>query len=105
MRGVDALSGADGSFEFEAEVWEVEQGGWAFVTLPPEVGDDLRLLAGPPRGFGSIRVEVTCGGSTWRTSVFPDRRRGYLLPLKKAVRRAESLEIGDPARLRLRCAE
>ncbi|WP_121253361.1 DUF1905 domain-containing protein [Nocardioides ferulae] len=93
------------AFEFEAEIWEVEQGSWAFVTLPGEVGDDLRLLAGPPRGFGSIRVEVSCGATTWRTSVFPDKRRGYLLPMKRAVRRAESLEIGDPARLRLRALD
>ncbi|MCW2767325.1 MAG: hypothetical protein JWO11_3284 [Nocardioides sp.] len=56
-------------------------------------------------GFGSVRVEVTVGGSTWRTSVFPDRVRGYVLPLRKAVRRAESLEIGDPARLRLLLVE
>ena len=91
--------------EFEAELWEwdssPEGGAWVFVTVPAEVGDDLRMRAGPPRGFGSVRVEVTLGGSTWRTSVFPDRKRGYLLPVKKAVRRAESLDVGDPARLRL----
>ncbi|WP_307828005.1 DUF1905 domain-containing protein [Nocardioides sp. SYSU D00038] len=91
----------DGTWEFEAEIWLADGGSWAFVTLPPEVDDDVRLLSGPPTGFGSVRVEVTLGGSTWRTSVFPDKRRGFVLPLKKAVRRAESLEIGDSTRLRL----
>jgi hypothetical protein len=92
----------DEGWEFEAEIWASESvGSWAFVTVPPDVDEDIRLLSGPPRGFGSVRVEVTLGGSTWRTSVFPDKARGYVLPLKKAVRRAESLDIGDPARLRL----
>jgi len=81
---------------FEAELWESQHSGaWAFVTLPPEVGEDVRLLSGPPRGFGSVRVAVTVGGSTWRTSVFPDKAAGYVLPVKGAVRRREGLEVGD----------
>lgn len=52
--------------------------------------------AGPPRGFGSVRVEATVGGTTWRTSVFPDSRGGsYVLPVKRAVREAEDLDDGD----------
>jgi hypothetical protein len=31
--------------------------------------------------------------------VFPDKTRGYLLPVKKAVRRAEGLEVGDAVRV------
>lgn len=89
-------------FRFEADLWE--WGGadaWCFVTVPAEVGQEIRLLAEPPKAFGSVRVEVTVGGSTWRTSVFPDKRRGYLLPMKKAVRRAEDLEVGDSATVAL----
>jgi len=56
---------------------------------------DVRLLSGPPTGFGSVRVEVTLGTSTWRTSVFPDQARGYVLPVKSAVRRREDLGLGD----------
>ena len=74
---------------------------WVFLTVPPEETEEIRLRSGPPRGFGSVRVEVTVGGSTWRTSVFPDSR-GYALPVKKAVRRAELLDAGDRARVRLR---
>jgi hypothetical protein len=90
------------SWTFDAELWASESvASWAFVTLPPQVGDDVRLLSGPPTGFGSVRVEVTLGAATWRTSVFPDKARGYVLPVKSAVRRREELEPGDRVRLAL----
>jgi hypothetical protein len=90
------------AWEFDSELWSAEQfAAWAFLTLPPEVADDVRLLSGPPRGFGSVRVEVRLGGSVWRTSVFPDKARGYVLPVKSAVRRSERLELGDRVRLTL----
>jgi hypothetical protein len=48
--------------------------------------------------FGSVRVRVTVGGSVWRTSIFPEGGRGaYVLPIKKAVRKAEGLDPGDTA--------
>jgi len=90
------------SWTFDAELWSsVQFAAWAFVTLPAEVGDDVRLLSGPPKGFGSVRVEITLGASTWRTSVFPDKARGYVLPVKSAVRRREGLELGDRVRVAL----
>jgi hypothetical protein len=70
------------------------------VSLPEDVSQDIRDLAGdgPRRGFGSVRVRVTVGGSTWKTSIFPDSGRGvYVLPVKRDVRKAESLAAGDVA--------
>ena len=94
------------SCEFEALLWEWESSPegtpWVFVTVPADETDEIRLRSGPPRGFGSVRVEVTVGASTWRTSVFPDTARGFVLPVKKQVRRAESLDVGDSARFVLR---
>ena len=72
-----------------------------FKKLPEDVDEEVRLLSGPRRGFGSVRVEVSCGSSTWSTSVFPSAD-GFVLPLKAAVRRAELLEVGSPARFTLR---
>ena len=82
---------------FEAELWEHHgQGAWHFVTVPAELSADLRERYGDrAAGFGSLRVEVTIGGSTWRTSVFPEKSDRYVLPVKKPVRRAEDLEAGD----------
>ncbi len=64
------------------------------------------MEAGPPRGFGSVRVEVRIGSSTWRTSVFPEAGAdSFVLPVKKAVRTAEGLEEGDSCAVVLRLAE
>ena len=84
-------------FEFTAELWEHSgPGSWHFVTVPFEVSEDIREVSGPPGGFGSVRVEVRVGSSTWLTSVFPDKSSGcFVLPVKKQVRAAEALEAGD----------
>ena len=43
-------------------------------------------------------MRVTVGGSTWTTSIFPDSARGrYVLPIKRAVRKAEDFDVGDIA--------
>lgn len=94
-------------FTFDAELWLWDArraDSWTFVSLPAEASDQIRDLvgAGPPRGFGSVRVRVTVGGTTWATSIFPDSARGtYSLPVKKAVRTAEALSAGDMATVRV----
>ena len=89
---------------FTSVLWRWEaRDAWWFVTVPVDLTDALRLTAGPPRGFGSVRVEVTVGATTWRTSVFPDTHRGaFLLPIKRAVRHAEDLDDGDDVTVTLR---
>lgn len=94
-------------FTFTGELWRwPAQDAWVFVTVPAELADAVRILSGPPRGFGSVRVEVTIGATTWRTSVFPDSHLGtYVLPVKKAVREAEGLAEGDPVEVALRLVD
>lgn len=91
------------SWEFEAELfpWTDWESSWVFLVVPEDVGEEIALLSGPPRGFGSVRVEVTIGTSIWRTSVFPDKSRGFVLPVKKDVRRRQQLAVGDRATVRL----
>jgi hypothetical protein len=90
--------------EFEADLWrwDARQADiWTFVSLPIDLADEIGDVAGPiSRGFGSLRVEATIGATTWRTSIFPDAKRGtYVLPLKRAVRDSEGLEVGGSARV------
>ena len=91
----------EATFEFRAELWEWDardDASWVFVTLPVDLAEDIQDMALPRKGFGSVKVRVRCGSSEWRTSVFPDSRSGsYVLPLKKAVRAKEKLEVGVTA--------
>jgi hypothetical protein len=92
------------AFTFSAILWEHDgTGAWHFVTLPEDVSDEIAdLTEGRTHGFGSVRVSVTVGGTTWGTSLFPDSKAGaYVLPVKKAVRAAEGLMAGDPVELRI----
>jgi Domain of unknown function (DUF1905) len=85
-------------FDAELWIWDARRAdSWTFVSLPAEASEEIRDVAGGPRrGFGSLRVRVTVGGSTWTTSIFPDNARGrYVLPIKRAVRKAEALDAGD----------
>lgn len=88
-----------GEHRFEAELYAVggDPGSWVFVDVPPALADTIdEELTAPPRGFGSVRVEATLGPTTWRTSLFPSKRSGtYVLPVKRAVRRAADVEPGD----------
>ena len=77
-------------------LWSGGQGSWHFVTVPEEQSDEIRARAfAGPRGFGSVRVEASIGGVTWRTSVFPQKSGGYILPVKADVRRRAGISAGD----------
>ena len=92
------------TFKAELWIWDARRAdSWTFVSLPAkasdEIRDEIRANAGEPRrGFGSVRVRVRVGRSTWTTSIFPDSASGtYALPIKRAVREAEGLVVGDTA--------
>ena len=90
-------------YEFEATLWRWrEDGTWHFLTLPQDVADEIDDRTAVRAGFGSVRVEVTIGASTWRTSIFPSREaESFILPVKKTVRVAEGCGEGDRIRVRL----
>lgn len=96
------------AFEFSASLWIY--GGkatWHFITLPFDITDQIDEIAiESKRGFGSVRVQVTIGATTWATSIFPDNRReSFVLPVKASVRRAEGLADGDQCHLSLRLVD
>lgn len=84
------------TYSFSSPLWRWDgDAAWHFVTVPEDVTDEVEArTAGLAGAFGSVRVEVTVGDTTWRTSLFPDHTRdAYLLPVKAAVRRAEQLTV------------
>ncbi len=79
-------------------LWSEGQGSWHFLTVPAEEADEIRLesaASGVRRGFGSVRVEARINGVAWRTSIFPQKSGGYILPIKSAVRRDAGIAAGD----------
>ena len=94
------------TFTFAAPLWlwDARKGdSWFFITVPPEISEEIGVRFGASAaGFGSIKVEVTVGATTWSTSIFPEQQDKYVLPVKKAVRKAEGLEEDTVAKVKLR---
>jgi hypothetical protein len=86
-------------------LWPGTSGSWHFVTIPPEESVEIRLESaadGARRGFSSVRVEAAINGIAWKTSVFPQKTGGYLLPVKAAVRRDARIAAGDDVTVSIR---
>ena len=79
------------------------QGSWHFISIPEDQAVEIRAhsFGSSRRGFGSVRVEATIGGVTWRTSVFPEKLGGYILPVKAEVRRRAGISAGDEVTVEL----
>ena len=60
-----------------------------------------RLETGRRAGFGSVKVTVCVGATEWRTSAFPSKEHGWMVPVKAAVRKAEGLVEGEAFALSL----
>ncbi len=76
-------------------------GAWHFLTIDGDAGEALtgtalmRRMERTIGGFGSLKVTARIGDTTVRTSLFPSKERGWLLPVKASVRRAEGICEGD----------
>ena len=90
-------------------LWSGGQASWHFLTVPEEQAMEIREHSLLSRGgFGSVKVEAAIGPSTgsgqavrWRTSVFPQKSGGYILPVKASVRRDAGIAEGDEVRFEL----
>lgn len=83
-------------------LWSGAQASWHFVTVPEDQAGELRAHSLMNRGgFGSVRVEARIGDVSWRTSVFPQKSGGYILPVKASVRRDAGIAAGDDVTVEL----
>jgi hypothetical protein len=83
----------------KSEVWlyPSETAAWHFISIPKkEAGEIKKKFGAKKRGWGSLPVVMTIGKTSWKTSIFPDKRSDtYLLPLKAEVRKKEEILHGD----------
>jgi hypothetical protein len=83
-------------------LWISSGGSWHFITLPEEPSAEIWAHAmAALRSFGSVRAEACIHDVSWRTSVFPAKNGGYILPVKADVRRKAGIGAGDEVTVRL----
>jgi len=90
-------------FKFKAEVWLWPGiGGWHFVNVPEEISKEIRAKCGK----GMLKILVQIGKTKWNTALFPYKNPrglfGYLISIKKIVRKKEEILMGDTIRLSFR---
>ncbi len=77
-------------------IWDAQKGAWHFLTLEKTLSSKIKAEQNLKRaGFGSIKVRVFLGNLSWTTSIFPDKKRGYVLPVKASIRKKKNLNAGD----------
>ena len=86
------------SYKLQSKLWIYpgESANWHFMSVPQKESVEIKKKVLEKKGFGSVRVTVTIGKTSWQTSIFPEKRSGtYLLPVKADVRKKEHLLEGD----------
>lgn len=94
------------TYKIKSEVWIYPgMSAWHFVYIPKKQGIDIKSRFGAnSKGWGSIPVIVAKGKSTWKTSIFPDKKSGsYILPIKAEIRRKEGIYNGDIINFTISC--
>lgn len=89
--------------------WQGDRGTYHLVTIAGEPAEQIamharlhRLEYGRQRGFGSVKVVARIGGTSWKSSVFPQNKSSeWILLVSKKVMRAEDLAAGDPVSIEL----
>ena len=81
-------------YTIKSKVWLYPgMAGWHFASMPKKESQEIKARFGKmAKGWGSLPVTVTVGKTSWKTSIFPDRKSDtYLLPLKSEVRKKEGI--------------
>ena len=78
------------------KLWEYDgAAAWHFLTLSKTASQQIRTRRKRRVAWGSVRVQVMLGQSTWKTSVFPTKEGPYILPVKASVRKKEGIGKGS----------
>lgn len=82
-------------FKLRLNIWD-GPAPWYYLELPENessyIRREFRYLH---RGWGSIPVIAQIKDSTWKTSIFWEKKGQYLLFVKKDIRTREKITNGD----------
>jgi hypothetical protein len=83
-------------FSFTGEV--IEWRGPApfyFIEVPAKYSPEIKAIAASKSyGWGVLHTNVTINTTQWKTALIP-KDGAYLVPIKKAIRLPEKLELGQ----------
>ena len=85
-------------YKIKAKVWSFDgPAPWFFVSVVGSTAHHITKNFGDRKlGWGSLPVDVQIGKTKWVTSIFTDKKiGGFLLPLKKDVRKKEGIKAGN----------
>jgi hypothetical protein len=87
----------------QSTVWKYHgAAAWHFVTIPTKISEKIKNHVLKKNAWGSIKVSVGIGKTSWNTSIFRNSKSAsYLLPVKAAVRKKEGLKDGSRATITL----
>ncbi len=90
------------TFEITGPIWFWKgPAPWYFVTVPEDVSLEIKAVERlVTYGWGMIPVRVRIGRTEWETALWP-KDGLYVIPIRAHVRRAEGLEEGAEAHVRL----
>lgn len=93
----------DRNYKIKAKIFKwTGKGAWFFVRIEKETAENIKDNFGMyAAGWGSLPVNVMVGNSTWKTSIFPDKKETYLLPIKSQIRKAENIKEGNELNIKL----
>ena len=89
---------------FTAPVWLYSgKAAWHFATVPVKISKMIFEKYSPSaKAWGTLGVIVIIGKTTWKTSMFPDKKtRCYLLPLKRQIRKREKIIAGNEIKIKI----
>ncbi len=86
------------TYQIQERMWLYPgKSSWHFITIPQETAKEIDFyFEDVKQGWGSLPVFVTIGKTSWKTSVFTDKKTdSYLLPIKAQVRKAEQISAAQ----------
>ncbi|UTW61303.1 DUF1905 domain-containing protein [bacterium SCSIO 12741] len=86
------------TYQFSNPLWKSGmEGAWHFVSIPMDISKEIREhLQWQEEGWGRMKATVRIGETEWNTSIWFDSKAGcYILPIKSAVRKKLSIQVGD----------
>jgi len=83
------------TIEFSGAVWYWRgPAPFFFVTVPEDESRQLQeIVSRVTYGWGMVPVNARIGSSEWYTALWPKDGK-YILPIKSAIRKKESVEEG-----------